>query len=61
MGQTRQRDEPHTWEAFRLPAVEQLPAGEVAERLGMNVATVYVARSKVQKLVREELRRLEAE
>jgi RNA polymerase sigma factor (sigma-70 family) len=60
MTRTRQRVEPHTWEAFRLTALEQHPAGEVAGRLGMNVATVYVARSKVQKLVREELQRLES-
>lgn len=60
MSRTRQRVEPHTWEAFRLTALEQHPAGEVAGRLGMKVATVYVARSKVQKLVREELRRLES-
>jgi RNA polymerase sigma-70 factor (ECF subfamily) len=61
LARTRQRVEPHTWEAFQLTALEQHPAGEVAGRLGMNVATVYVARSKVQKLVRQELRLLEGE
>jgi RNA polymerase sigma-70 factor (ECF subfamily) len=59
MGRVRQRVEPHTWEAFRLTAVEQLPGPDVAARLGMKVATVYVARSKVQKLIRAELERLE--
>jgi RNA polymerase sigma-70 factor (ECF subfamily) len=51
--------EPRTWEAFLLTARERLPAADVATRVGMKVATVYVARSKVQRLLREELRRLE--
>jgi RNA polymerase sigma factor (sigma-70 family) len=55
----RGRVEPHTWEAFRLTALEQLPATEVAARLGMKVATVYVARSKVQKMIRAEVQRLD--
>jgi RNA polymerase sigma-70 factor (ECF subfamily) len=59
MGSVRQRVEPRTWEAFRLLALEQQPAAEAARRLGMKVATAYVARGKVQKMVREELRRLE--
>jgi RNA polymerase sigma-70 factor (ECF subfamily) len=47
------------WEAFRLTALERLSGAEVGARLGMLVATVYTARSKVQKLVRDEVRRLE--
>jgi RNA polymerase sigma-70 factor (ECF subfamily) len=47
------------WEAFRLTALERLSGAEAAGRLGMLVATVYTARSKVQKLVQEEVRRLE--
>lgn len=49
------------WEAFRLTALEGLSGAEAGARLGMLVATVYTARSKVQKLVREQLRRLEDE
>lgn len=55
----RARVEPHTWEAFRLTAIEQLSPAVVAERLGMKVATVYVARSKVQQMARAEAERLE--
>ncbi len=55
----RQRVEPHTWEAFRLLAHEGLSGAEAASRLGMKVATVFVARSKVQKMLQEEVRRLE--
>jgi RNA polymerase sigma-70 factor (ECF subfamily) len=49
----------HTWEAFRLLALEGLPVAEVAARVHLQVAMVYVAKSKVQKMLREEMRRLE--
>lgn len=55
------RVQPHTWEAFRLLALEGLSAAEAAPQLGMNVGTVFVARSKVQKMLREEIRRLDQE
>lgn len=47
------------WEAFRLTALEGLPGAEAATQLGMLVATVYTAKSKVQQLLRDEVRRLE--
>jgi RNA polymerase sigma factor (sigma-70 family) len=47
------------WDAFRLTALEGLSGSEAAAQLGMLVATVYTAKSKVQKLVREEIARLE--
>jgi RNA polymerase sigma-70 factor (ECF subfamily) len=43
----RLRVAPHTWEAFRLAALEGLPVAEVATKVGMQVAMVYVAKSKV--------------
>jgi RNA polymerase sigma-70 factor (ECF subfamily) len=55
----RQRVPAPQWEAFRLTALERLSGAEAAAQLGMLVATVYTAKSRVQKLVREELRRLE--
>lgn len=55
----RERVSEQHWEAFRLTAVERLSGAEAAARLGMLVATVYTARSKVQKLVREEVHALE--
>jgi RNA polymerase sigma factor (sigma-70 family) len=55
------RVEPHTWEAFRLTAVDGLSGAEAAARLGMKVATVFVARSKVQKMLQEEVQKLEGE
>jgi len=51
----RQRVEPQTWEAFRLTAIEEMSGAEAAARLGLKVATVFKARSKVQKMLREEV------
>ena len=56
----RLRVQPHTWEAFRLTAVEGKSGAEVAALLGMQVATVFVARSKVQKMLQDEARRLDS-
>jgi RNA polymerase sigma-70 factor (ECF subfamily) len=55
----RLRVEPQTWEAFRLTAVEGLSGAEAAARIPMQVAQVYVAKRRVQKLLQEELKRLE--
>ena len=55
----RQRVEPHTWEAFRLTALEGLSGAEAAARLGLKVATVYKAKSKVQQMLHEEVARLD--
>jgi RNA polymerase sigma factor (sigma-70 family) len=54
------RVEPHTWEAFRLTAVEGVAAAEVAAQLGIRVATVYRARHVVQTMLRETLAALES-
>jgi RNA polymerase sigma factor (sigma-70 family) len=53
------RVEPRTWEAFRLLALEGRSGAEAAALLNMKVATVFVARSKVQRMLRDELARLE--
>ena len=55
----QRRVESRTWEAFRMLALEGCSGAEAAGKLGMKVATVFVARSKVQKMVRGEVRRLE--
>lgn len=55
----RLRVAPHTWEAFRLTALEGLPVAEVAAKVHLQVAMVYVAKSKVQKMLQEELGKLE--
>ncbi|CAN5467964.1 sigma-70 family RNA polymerase sigma factor [soil metagenome] len=55
----RRRVAPNTWEAFRLLAFEGLSGADVAQRLNMNVGNVYVARSSVQKMLKEQLKTLE--
>lgn len=55
----RLRVAPHTWEAFRLMALAGLPVAEVAARVHLQVAMVYVAKSKVQKMLQEEIGKLE--
>jgi RNA polymerase sigma-70 factor (ECF subfamily) len=51
---------PTHWDAFRLTALEGLSGAEAAERTGMQVATVYVIRGKVQKQIQEEVQALES-
>jgi len=55
----RLRVQPHTWQAFVLTALDGLSGAEAAARLGIKAGTVFVARSKVQKMLQEEVRRLE--
>jgi RNA polymerase sigma-70 factor (ECF subfamily) len=53
------RVEPHTWEAFRLTALEGLSGAETAERLSLQVTAVFKAKSRIQRMLQEELRKLE--
>jgi RNA polymerase sigma factor (sigma-70 family) len=50
-----------TWKAFWQTAVEGREAKEVAQRLGMSIGGVYVAKSRVQARLREEIHGLENE
>lgn len=61
MREVEARVQPHTWEAFRLLALEGRPGAEVAERLGMQINTAYVARKKVQRMIRDWIARIETE
>ena len=61
MARVRERVEPRTWEAFRLMALEGLSGAEVAERVGQAVAFVFKAKSKVQRMLRDDVRRFEGE
>ena len=59
MDRVRGRVEPKTWEAFALLAVDQLPGAEAAAKLGMTVGSVFAAKSKVQRLIRDEVAALD--
>ncbi len=45
-----------TWQAFWLTAVEGQSAQQAGEALGLSVGAVYVARSRVQARLKEQLR-----
>lgn len=55
----RMRVEPHTWEAFRLTAEEDMPAADAAKQLALPIAVVFKAKSKVVNMLQQEIRRLE--
>jgi RNA polymerase sigma-70 factor (ECF subfamily) len=61
IARVRLRVEPHTWDAFRLLAFEGFSGAQAAAQLAMKIGTVFVAKSKVQKMLQEEIRRMEQE
>ena len=50
--------EPETWRAWWLVGIEGKPASEVATMLGKTVAAVYMAKSRVGKLLQAEGQRI---
>jgi RNA polymerase sigma-70 factor (ECF subfamily) len=59
--QVRGRFHDATWQAFWLTAVEGQSGKEVAGRLGMTVAAVYLAKSRVMARLREQVRELDGD
>jgi RNA polymerase sigma-70 factor (ECF subfamily) len=59
MSRVRARVTPRTWNAFERTALGGQSGAEAAKALDMKVATVFVARSKVQKMIQQEMRGLE--
>jgi len=57
----RERVEPHTWDAFEMSETTNLSPTEIADRCGMKIATVYVARSKVRKMIQAEVAEIDVE
>ena len=51
--------ESKTWIAFWDTAIEQLPAQEVAERLGKSVGAIYIARSRVMQRIKQRIAELD--
>jgi RNA polymerase sigma-70 factor (ECF subfamily) len=49
---------PVNWEAWRLTVKEELQAPEVAQQTGLAASDVYVARSRISKMIREEIERM---
>jgi RNA polymerase sigma-70 factor (ECF subfamily) len=59
MQDVQERVAPHTWAAFRMAAIDGMSGAAIAEKLGMKVATVFKARSKVQQMLQSEIQKLE--
>ena len=55
----RLRVQPRTWGAYRLTCEEHIAAPHVAQQLAMPVSEVYVAKSRVLKMLREEIRKID--
>jgi len=53
--------EPATWQAFWQTAIDERSGQEVAARLGMTVAAVYLAKSRVMKRLRELVQEIDDE
>jgi RNA polymerase sigma-70 factor (ECF subfamily) len=59
--QVRDRFHDSTWRAFWLTAVDGKSGQEVADRLGMTVAAVYLAKSRVMARLREQIQQLDGD
>lgn len=55
----RERMEPLSYQAFYLYAIKQVPPGDVAEKLGLSVNTVYIAKSRALAFLRDQLKMVE--
>ena len=55
----RPRVLPHTWDAFRLTAIEGCSGAAAAAQLEITVDRVYGAKSEVKKMLQEQVRKLE--
>ncbi len=53
------RVQPRTWDAYRLTCEEHIAAPQVAHQLAMPVSEVYVAKSRILKMLREEIRKMD--
>jgi RNA polymerase sigma factor (sigma-70 family) len=59
MGRVRLRVAPQTWSACVLTALQGLSGAEAAERIPMQVAQVFIAKRRVQKMLQEEVAKLD--
>jgi len=59
ISRVRERVAPVTWNAFRLTTFEECSGAEASKLLGIPVASVFVAKHRFQKILKEELAKLE--
>jgi RNA polymerase sigma-70 factor (ECF subfamily) len=60
MERVKRRVKPAHYQLFHLHAIKAMPAGRVASMLGVTVAQVYLVKHRLSRLVRKEIRNLEA-
>ncbi len=56
----KRKVEPHIWKAFEMLTEQSLPASEVATALRITTGNAYVCKSRVQKMLAEEINRIES-
>jgi RNA polymerase sigma factor (sigma-70 family) len=61
MHRVKLRAKPVYWEAFHLTAIEGLAGAEAAQKLGIKVGHVFVAKHRIQKMLQDEVRILRNE
>ena len=59
IARVRERVAPVTWDAFRLMTFDEYSGAETSKLLGIPVASVFVAKHRVQKILKEELAKLD--
>jgi RNA polymerase sigma factor (sigma-70 family) len=59
IARVRERVAAVTWDAFRLTTFEEYSGDRASKLLGIPVASVFVAKHRVQKILKEELAKLE--
>ena len=59
MTRVEKRVKPLTWQCFCRTVIDNCPGPEVARELGMQVAHVFVNKHRVQKMLEEEVRKLQ--
>ena len=59
--QIRPEFQASTWQAFWLTAVENEPIDEISERLGKSNGSIYAARSRVMRRLKEKLGELDVD
>jgi RNA polymerase sigma factor (sigma-70 family) len=60
MAAVKARVAPHNWQAFIRTVLDGSPVAETAQALGLHEGMVYVARCKIQKMLKREILRLES-
>lgn len=61
MTEVRDRVQPHTFEAWRMMSLDNVSGAATADALNMSTGAVFVAKSRVDRLMSETVRRLDAD